>query len=240
MMLQTFMQNWLALAENDITAEKSFVNKARAYGVDFNEKYVAIVVEGEKQQLPDERLAFELDYLRRVYVVQAGKVEDFLPRLPKRALAGVGMAHHDIYESVKEGIFALAMTHPMVDEMRTQYYEHMMDLAIIIDAGVTYPETEQLIHDYLDDEVMLTLWLYATFGQSMCALSDALHVHRRTIQYRLDKITTVTGLNPRVTSEACTLLLAYVRRRTSVIVPALIEQLSRVMMQGERRQIVNS
>ena len=132
------------------------------------------------------------------------------------------------------------MTHPMVDEMRTMYYENMMDLAIIIDAGDAYPETEQLIHDHLDDEVMLTLWLYATFGQSMCALSDALHVHRRTIQYRLDKITTVTGLNPRVTSEACTLLLAYVRRRTSVIVPALVEQLERIMMQADRRQIVNS
>lgn len=239
-MLQIFMQNWLALPENDIIADKSFVNKARAYGVDFGEKYVAVVVEGDKQQLPDERLAFELDYLRRVYMLPADEVDDFLPRLPKRALAGVGMPHDDIKESVKEGIFALAMTHPMIDEMRTLYYEHMMDLATIIDAGVIYPETEQLIHDHLDDEVMLTLWLYATFGQSMCALSDALHVHRRTIQYRLDKITTVTGLNPRITSEACTLLLAYVRRRTSVIVPALIEQLDRVMMQSERRQVVNS
>ncbi|MHC8518554.1 PucR family transcriptional regulator [Weissella confusa] len=239
-MLQTFMQNWLALSENDIIADKSFMSKARAYGVDFNAKYAAVVVEGDKQQLPDERLAFELDYLRRVYVLQANEIEQFLPRLPKRALAGVGMPHHDVQESVKEGIFALAMTHPMVDEMRTMYYENMMDLAIIIDAGVAYPETEQLIHDHLDDEVMLTLWLYATFGQSMCALSDALHVHRRTIQYRLDKITTVTGLNPRVTSEACTLLLAYVRRRTSVIVPALVEQLERVMMQADRRQIVNS
>ncbi|WP_270323144.1 PucR family transcriptional regulator [Weissella confusa] len=239
-MLQIFMQNWLALPENDIIADKSFMNKARAYGVDFNAKYAAVVVEGDKQQLPDERLAFELDYLRRVYVLQANEIEQFLPRLPKRALAGVGMPHRDVQESVKEGIFALAMTHPMVDEMRTMYYENMMDLAIIIDAGVAYPETEQLIHDHLDDEVMLTLWLYATFGQSMCALSDELHVHRRTIQYRLDKITTVTGLNPRVTSEACTLLLAYVRRRTSVIVPALVEQLERVMMQADRRQIVNS
>ncbi len=239
-MLQTFMQNWLALPENDIIADKSFMNKARAYGVDFNAKYAAVVVEGDKQQLPDERLAFELDYLRRVYVLQANEIEQFLPRLPKRALAGVGMPHRDVQESVKEGIFALAMTHPMVDEMRTMYYENMMDLAIIIDAGVAYPETEQLIHDHLDDEVMLTLWLYATFGQSMCALSDELHVHRRTIQYRLDKITTVTGLNPRVTSEACTLLLAYVRRRTSVIVPALVEQLERIMMQADRRQIVNS
>lgn len=239
-MLQTFMQNWLALPENDIIADKSFMNKARAYGVDFNAKYAAVVVEGDKQQLPDERLAFELDYLRRVYVLQANEIEQFLPRLPKRALAGVGMPHRDVQESVKEGIFALAMTHPMVDEMRTMYYENMMDLAIIIDAGVAYPETEQLIHDHLDDEVMLTLWLYATFRQSMCALSDELHVHRRTIQYRLDKITTVTGLNPRVTSEACTLLLAYVRRRTSVIVPALVEQLERVMMQADRRQIVNS
>ena len=163
-----------------------------------------------------------------------------MPRLPKRALAGVGMPHHGVQESVKEGIFALAMTHPMVDEMRTMYYENMMDLANIIDAGIAYPETEQLIHDHLDDEVMLTLWLYATFGQSMCSLSDAHHVHRRTIQYRLDKIKTVTGLNPRVTLEACTLLLAYVRRRTSVIVPALVEQLERVMMQADRRQIVNS
>lgn len=239
-MLQTFMQNWLDLSENDIITDKSFMNKARAYGVDFDAKYVAIVVEGDKQKLPDERLAFELDYLRRVYVLQANEIEQFLPRLPKRALAGVGMPHRDVQESVKEGIFALAMTHPMVDEMRTMYYENMMDLAIIIDAGVAYPETEQLIHDHLDDEVMLTLWLYATFGQSMCALSDELHVHRRTIQYRLDKITTVTGLNPRVTSEACTLLLAYVRRRTSVIVPALVEQLERVMMQADRRQIVNS
>lgn len=89
-MLQTFMQNWLALPENDIIADKSFVNKARAYGVDFNEKYAAVVVEGDKQQLPDERLAFELDYLRRVYVLQVDDVADFLPRLPKRALAGWG------------------------------------------------------------------------------------------------------------------------------------------------------
>ena len=239
-MLQTFMQNWLDLSENDIITDKSFMNKARAYGVDFNAKYAAVVVEGDKQQLPDGRLAFELDYLRRVYVLQANEIEQFLPRLPKRALAGVGMPHRDVQESVKEGILALAMTHPMVDEMRTMYYENMMDLAIIIDAGVAYPETEQLIYDHLDDEVMLTLWLYATSGQSMCALSDELHVHRRTIQYRLDKITTVTGLNPRVTSEACTLLLAYVRHRTSVIVPALVEQLERVMMQADRRQIVNS
>ena len=167
----------------------------------------------------------------------AGKEEK---EMVQQALAGVGMPHHGVQESVKEGIFALAMTHPMVDEMRTMYYENMMDLANIIDAGIAYPETEQLIHDHLDDEVMLTLWLYATFGQSMCSLSDALHVHRRTIQYRLDKIKTVTGLNPRVTLEACTLLLAYVRRRTSVIVPALVEQLERVMMQADRRQIVNS
>lgn len=239
-MLQTFMQNWLDLSENDIITDKSFMNKARAYGVDFDAKYVAIVVEGDKKKLPDERLAFELDYLRRVYVLQTSEVDQFVPRLPKRALAGVGMPHHGVQESVKEGIFALAMTHPMVDEMRTMYYENMMDLANIIDAGIAYPETEQLIHDHLDDEVMLTLWLYATFGQSMCSLSDALHVHRRTIQYRLDKIKTVTGLNPRVTLEACTLLLAYVRRRTSVIVPALVEQLERVMMQADRRQIVNS
>ena len=239
-MLQTFMQNWLDLSENDIITDKSFMNKARAYGVDFDAKYVAIVVEGDKQKLPDERLAFELDYLRRVYVLRTSEVDQFVPRLPKRALAGVGMPHHGVQESVKEGIFALAMTHPMVDEMRTMYYENMMDLANIIDAGIAYPETEQLIHDHLDDEVMLTLWLYATFGQSMCSLSDALHDHRRTIQYRLDKIKTVTGLNPRVTLQACTLLLAYVRRRTSVIVPALVEQLERVMMQADRRQIVNS
>ena len=239
-MLQTFMQNWLDLSENDIITDKSFMNKARAYGVDFDAKYVAIVVEGDKQKLPDERLAFELDYLRRVCVLRTSEVDQFVPRLPKSALAGVGMPHHGVQESVKEGIFALAMTHPMVDEMRTMYYENMMDLANIIDAGIAYPETEQLIHDHLDDEVMLTLWLYATFGQSMCSLSDALHVHRRTIQYRLDKIKTVTGLNPRVTLEACTLLLAYVRRRTSVIVPALVEQLERVMMQADRRQIVNS
>lgn len=239
-MLQTFMQNWLDLSENDIITDKSFMNKAHAYGVDFDAKYVAIVVEGDKQKLPDERLAFELDYLRRVYVLRTSEVDQFVPRLPKHALAGVGMPHHGVQESVKEGIFALAMTHPMVDEMRTMYYENMMDLANIIDAGIAYPETEQLIHDHLDDEVMLTLWLYATFGQSMCSLSDALHVHRRTVQYRLDKIKTVTGLNPRVTLEACTLLLAYVRRRTSVIVPALVEQLERVMMQADRRQIVNS
>ena len=100
-MLQTFMQNWLALPENDIIADKSFMNKARAYGVDFNAKYAAVVVEGDKQQLPDERLAFELDYLRRVYVLQANEIEQFLPRLPKRALAGVGMPHHDVQESVK-------------------------------------------------------------------------------------------------------------------------------------------
>ena len=44
---------------------------------------------------------------------------------------------------------------------------------------------------------MLTLWLICDVWSVNVRFGDALHVHRRLIQYRLDKILTVTGLNPR-------------------------------------------
>ena len=74
----------------------------------------------------------------------------------------------------------------------------------------------------------------------MSELSDTLHVHRRTVQYRLDKIAQLTDLNPRVPAEILPLLVSYMRLKTAVIVPALTAQLQRLTTDLQARDVATS
>ena len=226
-MLETFIQQWLIMSDYDYTVDDRFVQKARAYGVDFSEQYVAIVVEGNRNHLPNQRLAFDL-------------VHEFLATLPEHALAGVSRPHFDLTKSIKEAVFALALTSPVIEEMKIVFYEDVVDLAQVVEAGVAYPQVEQFLKDRVDEEVQVTLWLYGTLGHSMSELSDTLHVHRRTVQYRLDKIAQLTDLNPRVPAEILPLLVSYMRLKTAVIVPALTAQLQRLTTDLQARDVATS
>lgn len=239
-MLETFIQQWLIMSDYDYTVDDRFVQKARAYGVDFSEQYVAIVVEGNRNHLPNQRLAFDLDHLRRVYIFPLTGVHEFLATLPEHALAGVSRPHFDLTKSIKEAVFALALTSPVIEEMKSVFYEDVVDLAQVVEAGVAYPQVEQFLKDRVDEEVQVTLWLYGTLGHSMSELSDTLHVHRRTVQYRLDKIAQLTDLNPRVPAEILPLLVSYMRLKTAVIVPALTAQLQRLTTDLQARDVATS
>ena len=231
-MLEPFMHQWLAASDMNAEMNNGYAQKGQAYGIDFNAPYVAVVIESNQGELPDYRFAFDLDHLRRVYIVQVENVEKLLLTMPAHVLAGVGQPHKSLKETVTEGIFALSLTSSLVDSMRVVYYKDISSLAAVVKTGLVFPETEQLLQRKVDEEVQLTLWLYGTYGHSMSDLSDALHVHRRTIQYRLDKIMKLTGFNPRVPADNVPLLVSYMRLRTTQIVPALVARLERFSQVG--------
>lgn len=75
----------------------------------------------------------------------------------------------------------------------------------------------------LDQEADLLLTLEAFFAQNCCpsATASRLSIHRNTLSYRLDKITSLTGLDPRRFDEAMQIRLALMLRSLTYEQPRL-------------------
>jgi len=74
-----------------------------------------------------------------------------------------------------------------------------------ISAEVKAEYTRMLFIDYSKDEINQTLALLAEFyanNGSISATADALHIHKNTLQYKLNKITCRTNHNPKSLQEA--------------------------------------
>lgn len=210
----SFMQQWVYVSDHDITVTTSFKQKARALGVDLDLRYVAIVVEGAKNQLPNSKLMFELDALRRVYVVSDKDMADFLKLLVKQNChIGIGSLHFDLSGSIREALLALTLLNPDKDFKTVQYFSEVVMFQAVLMSNLVYPEVTRILVNQVDSDSFETLWLYLALGYSISALSDTMHIHRRTVQYRLDKITQLTGLNPHEPQCAMVLIIAAARIR---------------------------
>lgn len=66
----------------------------------------------------------------------------------------------------------------------------------------------EVFRDQLGTELSETLEMYLTHGLSAAETARALYIHRNTLIYRLDRITELTGYNPRNFEDAVHLYLA--------------------------------
>lgn len=209
-MLDKFMHEWLYVSDYDVpVAKNGFDNRAKMNGVDLDLKYIAVVV-SSSANLPEWRLAFDLDTNHRVYVMRPKQEDQFLSNLSKKFFVGVGKKHFDLSGSIKEALFALMLTNK-VDTI-VHYYE-VANMDNVVHSSLDYPRVRKKMSQ-LDDDTQLTLWLYTKKQATLATLAEMLMVHPKTIEYRLEKIRTVTQLNPKNRLDLLPLTVAYLKEKT--------------------------
>ncbi|CAM3158171.1 PucR C-terminal helix-turn-helix domain-containing protein [Lactobacillus bombicola] len=210
-MLEKFMHEWLYVSDYDVpVADNGFDGRAKINGVDLDIKYIAVVASSEYNNLPEWRLAFNLDKSKRVYVMRQNKEKNFLTNLPKNIFIGIGRPHFDLSGSIKEALFALTLTNKFD---ATVYYDEVANMANIMHSTLDYPAIRKKLSQ-IDEDTQLTLWLYAKDQVSMSSLANILMVHPKTVEYRLQKIKTVTELDPHKGIDLLTLIVAFLKERT--------------------------
>jgi carbohydrate diacid regulator len=135
---------------------------------------------------------------------------------------GIGRYHPGLYgltESYQDARAALSLGCRFHGQNRV----HCLDeLGIAAFVGVSDEQTKIDLAVYLlgplDHEPDLMATLYAFFAHDCCPSTTAadLTIHRNTLTYRLDKITSLTGLDPRRFDDAVQIRLALVLRSLQI------------------------
>lgn len=209
-MLDKFMHEWLYVSDYDVpVANNGFDGRAKMNGVDLDVKYLAMVV-SSVTNLPEWRLAFDLDKNNRVYVMRPKQESKFLTSLPKETNVGIGKRHFDLSGSIKEALFALLLSNKFDSIV---HYDEVANMYSIVHSSLDYPDIRKKLSQ-LDEDTQLTLWLYTKKQATLSSLAHILMVHPKTIEYRLEKIRQATQLNPKVGIDLLPLTVAYLKEKT--------------------------
>ncbi|WP_416381485.1 helix-turn-helix domain-containing protein [Lactobacillus sp. B4005] len=192
-----------------INTEEKLYSGARRDGVDLDVKYLAMVV-SSVTNLPEWRLAFDLDKNNRVYVMRPKQESKFLTSLPKETKVGIGKRHFDLSGSIKEALFALLLSNKFDSIVQ---YDEVANMYSIVHSSLDYPDVRKKLSQ-LDEDTQLTLWLYTKEQATLSSLARILMVHPKTIEYRLEKIRQATQLNPKVGIDLLPLTVAYLKEKT--------------------------
>lgn len=139
------------------------------------------------------------------------KQEDaFLSNLSQDFFVGIGDQHYDLSGSIKEALFSLMLTNKFDPIVR---YSELANMYDIVHSSLDYPAVRKKLNQ-VDEDTQLTLWLYAKNKLSYSSLSDILMVHPKTVRYRLQKVKSVTELDPKKGVDLLPLIVAYLKEKT--------------------------
>lgn len=129
---------------------------------------------------------------------------------------GIGLTEHIIANSVKQGFTALTIGKGMENYKPIHLYEDIHFISILTNFKNDFrldKIVEKLNSEGKQADLFDTLAAYVYNNGEVNTTSDILHIHRNTLNYRLDKIQEVTGKDPRNLIELFELFTAYVVSR---------------------------
>ncbi len=132
---------------------------------------------------------------------------------------GIGSYHEDISglrESYREALLALELGERMWGSNRLYHIDKLGIAGIIAESS---PDKKQEFADRLlgpllpHQELVRTMEEFFKFNLNLTNTAEALDIHRNTLIYRLDKITSIINLDPRFFQEAVQIYLALLIKR---------------------------
>ena len=131
---------------------------------------------------------------------------------PIEAPSPAGLADNGEGQGYTHALSALRVAEQMHEDLVR--YEEVVPLALIIDAPLrdraafVRSQLGPLLDDNLSPELVETLRAFYSSGQSIAAAARSLHVHRHTMEYRLDRIATLLDVDLKEPSRRLLLELA--------------------------------
>lgn len=217
-----FLYQWAYLSEE---YDDNFLHRASTLNIDLNLERIAVVVNGgsEKNILDKiSRYLQEGEYIIRLnpenvlIFMKADyktnrRVANIFKELNKPVKVGIGYNKKMMAKSVQEAVSAIEIAEKLgIDEGICDYKE--ISFIDILSKNIKDGELEHIV-EKLEKEsnglnLIETLTTYVLLNGEINHTSEALHIHRNSLNYRLRKIEDITGKNPKKFTELFELFTA--------------------------------
>ncbi|MGL4623311.1 MAG: CdaR family transcriptional regulator [Culicoidibacterales bacterium] len=208
-LLETFLYEWL----HEERYNNDFIQRGEKIGIDVRQSYVTCVIESSeefrREQL--EQLVFLqtnknyfIQYSSQLVVIfiRATKtymaIVDYLCDTFKQERIALGTPMETVQQSFHQAMQALRFG----KELRPHETFHTYEKIWLIDEFCQFTskshvqaELELLIKAGRNTDLIDTLLIYMENNGDANKVSQKLHIHRNTLQYRIEKIEEVTGKN---------------------------------------------
>jgi carbohydrate diacid regulator len=201
--------------------DKEFISQGMAVDIDVSIPRFALVIKGNKLKeqsiLKEEEYALPINESTYVYLLKSGKkIDSFVAKLlsEKNVFIGVGKEVPIITHSIQQALQIISITEKMKWDRSTIYYERhqMIDrlLQSNLDVSDIVGKYDELNQTDKGIDFIETLKCYIEKNGNINEVAQTLHIHRNSLNYRLDRIESIFHLNPRNFEELFTLYLGLI------------------------------
>lgn len=206
---EEFLYQWAYVNEYD----EAFIERAEALNVDLSIDRVALIIRDIKSGLKLEaleRYLHEGEYMIKLDIENIllfmrkdsklyKRIEGLYEGLQKDVKVGIGTSSNVMAKSVREALKSISINEVLQIDCKICDYNSVRFIDML--AENMHRESFQHIIDKLEEakglDLIKTLLTYIVFHGEVNTVSEVLHIHRNSLNYRLKKVEEVTGRNPR-------------------------------------------
>ena len=220
---EEFLYQWSYL-NNDY--DESFFQRADVLGIDLSIDRVAVVIKGEdKKNIVNtiKKYIYDCEYVIRfdaedvlIFMKYDNKiykrVSNIYYQLNEKVKVGIGLHEKIMTKSVEQALRAMEINDKLALGYSLCKYSDVK-LFDIISNNIKEKSIEALVDKITEInnfELIDTLITYIVFNCDIKNVSEKLHIHRNSLNYRLKKIYAITGKNPKDIMDLLELLVACV------------------------------
>lgn len=225
---QAFISDWLH--NNNLSAEQR--EDARHLQIDLSRPYAVVVVEISDTQ---GNLSEDIKQLANYWLISTSNAFVILTTNPaslidviqsRHLIYGSGELLTDVSASYLQAKRAFKI-HQLLPTLSTGEFQKLQDVDALLNANISVPSVEHSLSRLPDTHsgqiLLATLYAFYHFNGDLSDTSQHLHIHRNTLNYRLDKLTEVLGKNPRHVKDSAILYPILLQLTVSQHLPVPVE-----------------
>ncbi|MBV7274813.1 helix-turn-helix domain-containing protein [Clostridiaceae bacterium UIB06] len=209
---------------------QSFIERGLSLGIDLTISYTALVINFEEESLGEIRYYLNCFLQNNEYYLLLNPnsivvfmcsdkpivktLEKFLTtRFICNMKIGIGLNESIVANSVKQAFTALNIGMKLESEKNIYLYEDLRFVSMLANFKRDFKLDDiikKLKSEGKQSELLDTLAAYVYNNGEANKTSEVLHIHRNTLNYRLEKIQEISGKNPKNLIELFELFTAYV------------------------------
>ncbi|TCZ78147.1 sugar diacid utilization regulator [Paenibacillus albiflavus] len=208
------------LIDSDTTYTKELISQALTYGIELTKSSQIIYVESSSEiaedmmkSLPSFRMS---NYSLCIVVQETDKIEALQQTIANQypnAFISISKMNDTVSEGMLQAKLAMRVLKGVYFDVKAISYSQCEFIADILKLHKNDTKAERLIHSLeKDDELIKTLQVYLSCNLNANVSADRLMIHRNTLNYRLQKIHSITGKDPKHILDLVELICMLIKR----------------------------
>lgn len=210
------------IIDSDTTYTKELMNQALTYGIQLSKPSQVLYVDSSNEIAEDITVgfpSFKISKTSLCLVIQEADKVEALQQLISNQNPDAFISMSKMNDTISEGFLqaksAMRVLKGFYFNEKTISYSKCEFIADMSKLQKNDPKAERLVHLLeKNDELIKTLQVYLGCNLNANVTAEKLIIHRNTLNYRLNKIHTITGKDPKNILELVELIFMLINRIT--------------------------